>query len=37
MKLILTNFNVKKSCLKGEGNITNEHVKNNRDVRGLLG
>ena len=33
----ITNFNVKKNDLKGEGNITNEHVKNNRDVRGLLG
>lgn len=33
----ITNFNVNKNDLKGEGNITNEHVKNNRDVRGLLG
>ena len=33
----ITNFNVKKNDLKGEGNITNEHVKNNKDVRGLLG
>ncbi|WP_339888933.1 DNA damage-inducible protein D [uncultured Flavobacterium sp.] len=33
----ITNFNVKKNNLKGEGNITNEHVKNNKDVRGLLG
>ena len=33
----ITNFNVKKNDLKGEGIITNEHVKNNRDVRGLLG
>jgi DNA-damage-inducible protein D len=32
----ITNFNVKKNDLKGEGNITNEHVKNNKDVRGLL-
>ena len=33
----ITNFNVKKNDLKGETNITNEHIKNNRDVRGLLG
>lgn len=33
----ITNFNVKKNDLKGEGNITREHVKNNEDVRGLLG
>lgn len=33
----ITNFNVKKNDLKGKENITNEHVKNNRDVRGLLG
>ena len=33
----ITNFNVKKNNLKGEGKITNEHVKNNKDVRGLLG
>tara|TARA_R110002049_G_scaffold248927_3_gene423377 strand:+ start:842 stop:1702 length:861 start_codon:yes stop_codon:yes gene_type:complete len=33
----ITNFNVKKNDLKGEGNITHEHVKNNKDVRGLLG
>ena len=33
----ITNFNVKKSDLKGEGNITSEHVKNNKDVRTLLG
>jgi len=33
----ITNFNVKKNDLKGEGHITNEHVKNNKDVRGLLG
>ena len=33
----ITNFNVKKNNLKGEGNITSEHVKNNKDVRGLLG
>jgi DNA-damage-inducible protein D len=33
----ITNFNVKKNNLKGEGNITSEHIKNNKDVRGLLG
>jgi DNA-damage-inducible protein D len=33
----ITNFNVKKDNLKGENNITNEHVKNNKDVRALLG
>lgn len=33
----ITNFNVKKNDLKGEFNITNEHVKNNKDVRALLG
>lgn len=33
----ITNFNVKKNNLKGEQNITVEHVKNNKDVRGLLG
>lgn len=33
----ITNFNVKKNNLKGEGNITSEHVKNNKDVRSLLG
>jgi DNA-damage-inducible protein D len=33
----ITNFNVKKNDLKGEMSITNEHVKNNHDVRGLLG
>jgi len=33
----ITNFNVKKNDLKGETNITNEHVKNNQDVRALLG
>lgn len=33
----ITNFNVKKDKLKGENNITNEHVKNNKDVRTLLG
>jgi len=33
----ITNFNVKKNNLQGETSITNEHVKNNIDVRGLLG
>jgi len=33
----ITNFNVKKNDLKGESKITNEHVKNNQDVRNLLG
>lgn len=33
----ITNFNVKKGDLYGEANITDEHVKNNTDVRELLG
>ena len=33
----ITNFNVKKNDVKGEGKITKEHVKNNEDIRGLLG
>ena len=33
----ITNFNVKKNDLSGEKSITNEHVKNNREVRELLG
>ncbi len=33
----ITNFNVKKNDLKGESKITDEHVKNNSDVRTLLG
>lgn len=33
----ITNFNVKKNDLKGEEKITSEHVKNNYDVRALLG
>lgn len=33
----ITNFNVKKNDLKGESYITTEHVKNNKDVRSLLG
>jgi len=33
----ITNFNVKKNDLKGETTITTEHVKNNKDIRILLG
>jgi len=33
----ITNFNVRKDNLRGEPQITNEHVKNNQDVRALLG
>ena len=33
----ITNFNVKQYDLKGEVKITNEHVKNNTDIRNLLG
>jgi len=33
----ITNFNVNKNDLKGETKITNEHIKNNTDVRTLLG
>lgn len=33
----ITNFNVKKNDLKGETEITGEHVKNNKDIRTLLG
>ena len=32
----LTNVNIRKADLKSESSITNEHVKNNQDVRGLL-
>jgi DNA-damage-inducible protein D len=32
----ITNFNVKKESLNGEPEITEEHVKNNEEVRGLL-
>ena len=32
----ITNFNVKKKDLQGEPAIAGEHVKNNRDVRGVL-
>ena len=33
----ITNFNVQKNDLKGIGKITDEHIKNNSDVRTLLG
>jgi len=33
----ITSFNTKKNDLRGEPAITGEHVKNNRDVRDLLG
>jgi DNA-damage-inducible protein D len=33
----ITNFNVRKNDLHGEPVITDEHVKNNRDVREVLG
>ncbi len=32
----ITNFNVKKDELQGERKITQEHMRNNADVRGLL-
>ena len=32
----ITNFNVEKQNLNGEPPITDEHVKNNSEVRGLL-
>lgn len=32
----LTNVNIRKSDLKTETDITNEHVKNNKDLSGLL-
>jgi DNA-damage-inducible protein D len=32
----ITNFNVKKKDMKGETRITEEHVKNNSDVRSIL-
>ncbi len=32
----ITNFNVKKENLKGENDITEEHITNNKKVRGLL-
>jgi DNA-damage-inducible protein D len=33
----ITNFNVKQNDLKGETLITDEHIRNNKDVRALLG
>lgn len=33
----ITSFNTKKNDLRGEASITNEHIKNNKDVRELLG
>jgi DNA-damage-inducible protein D len=33
----ITNFNVRKNDLKGETKITTEHIKNNTDIRSLLG
>ena len=33
---ILSNLNIRKADLKTEATITNEHVKNNQDVRALL-
>ncbi len=33
----ITNFNVKKDDLLGEPKITQEHIKNNREIRELLG
>lgn len=33
----ITSFNTKKNSLRGEQTITGEHVKNNKDVRELLG
>lgn len=32
----ITNFNVKQKDIRGESLITGEHIKNNKDVRGLL-
>jgi len=32
----ITNFNVKQDNLQGEGKITNEHVKNNQEMRRVL-
>ena len=33
----MTNYNVEQKDLYGEENITDEHVQNNRSVRGILG
>lgn len=32
----ITNFNVKENNLEGEENITNEHIKNNKQIRSVL-
>ncbi len=32
----ITNFNVKENNLEGEENISNEHIKNNKQIRGVL-
>lgn len=32
----MTNFNIRKKDLRGEANITDEHVQNNQEVRGVL-
>jgi len=32
----MTNFNVRKKDLRGEADITDEHVQNNQEVRGVL-
>jgi DNA-damage-inducible protein D len=32
----ITNFNVKQNSLKGEGKITDEHIKNNKEMRNVL-
>ena len=33
----MTNFNIKKDDLQGEQQITKEHIRNNKDIRTLLG
>jgi len=32
----ITNFNIKQNDIRGESPISDEHIKNNKDVRGLL-
>lgn len=32
----ITNFNIKQNDIRGESSISNEHIKNNKDIRGLL-
>jgi len=32
----ITNFNVKQNSLQGEGRITDEHIKNNKEIRGVM-